>query len=240
MRRAAAGSSGLRADGQLLSCNGSVVWQDAPLHFAVRSREMSSVVGATLGVGGVLVGVIVGFSLATALFRGYVRQFEELRQPTPIARRPRRRLLLPYRATPPPTHPTERPHCQNGARAEASASRGHERATGAEREPRRPMTSPCRGTSSSSCTRSWRASRCLSGATRCAWSAGPIGSHTETVTTCHRCVGQRWVCEAHPDRPWPHEDCAGPGEPCPLCNAGEPLRDPPGFVSIVRVEDGDE
>jgi hypothetical protein len=23
-----------------------------------------------------------------------------------------------------------------------------------------------------------------------------------------------WICEAHPDRPWPHDDCAGPGTPC--------------------------
>ena len=20
-----------------------------------------------------------------------------------------------------------------------------------------------------------------------------------------------WVCEQHPDKPWPHDDCAGPG-----------------------------
>jgi hypothetical protein len=27
--------------------------------------------------------------------------------------------------------------------------------------------------------------------------------------TCTRCRGERWVCEAHPDKPWPHDDCAG-------------------------------
>jgi hypothetical protein len=25
------------------------------------------------------------------------------------------------------------------------------------------------------------------------------------------------VCEAHPELPWPHDDCAGPGMPCPNC-----------------------
>ena len=24
-----------------------------------------------------------------------------------------------------------------------------------------------------------------------------------------------WVCEQHPGRGWPHDDCAGPGMPCP-------------------------
>lgn len=22
-----------------------------------------------------------------------------------------------------------------------------------------------------------------------------------------------WICEQHPDKPWPHDDCAGPGMP---------------------------
>jgi hypothetical protein len=22
-----------------------------------------------------------------------------------------------------------------------------------------------------------------------------------------------WVCEAHPDHPWPHDECGGPGMP---------------------------
>src|SRR5687767_12042224 len=34
---------------------------------------------------------------------------------------------------------------------------------------------------------------------------------------CHCTSG--WICEAHPDQPWPHDDCAGPGEQChnPAC-----------------------
>jgi hypothetical protein len=24
---------------------------------------------------------------------------------------------------------------------------------------------------------------------------------------------RKWVCEQHPDKPWPHDDCAGPGMP---------------------------
>jgi hypothetical protein len=31
-----------------------------------------------------------------------------------------------------------------------------------------------------------------------------------------------WVCEEHPERPWPHEACSGPGVPCdnPACEYG--------------------
>lgn len=36
---------------------------------------------------------------------------------------------------------------------------------------------------------------------------------------CPRCRDLRWICEEHPERPWPHDDCPGPGEPCPRCNA---------------------
>ena len=62
---------------------------------------------------------------------------------------------------------------------------------------------------------------------------------------CPLCQGERWVCEQHPERPWPHlvqtleqgphEDCAGPGDPCPACNPDAEL--PPGWVSIARVDD---
>ena len=29
-----------------------------------------------------------------------------------------------------------------------------------------------------------------------------------------------WICEEHPDLPWPHDDCGGPGVPCenPACD----------------------
>jgi hypothetical protein len=29
-----------------------------------------------------------------------------------------------------------------------------------------------------------------------------------------------WICGAHPERGWPHDDCAGPGVPCPRCQPG--------------------
>jgi hypothetical protein len=29
----------------------------------------------------------------------------------------------------------------------------------------------------------------------------------------HAC-DEGWVCERHPDQPFPHDDCAGPGMPC--------------------------
>ena len=40
----------------------------------------------------------------------------------------------------------------------------------------------------------------------------------EPRLTCGKC-DHGWICEAHPDRPWPHDDCAGPGIPCdvPTC-----------------------
>jgi DNA-directed RNA polymerase subunit RPC12/RpoP len=36
--------------------------------------------------------------------------------------------------------------------------------------------------------------------------------------TCGKCTNG-WICEAHPDRAWPHDDCEGPGMPCdvPTC-----------------------
>jgi hypothetical protein len=37
----------------------------------------------------------------------------------------------------------------------------------------------------------------------------------EREAACPTCQGSGWVCEAHPEHPWPHDDCAGPGEPCP-------------------------
>ena len=30
--------------------------------------------------------------------------------------------------------------------------------------------------------------------------------------SCH--CAQGWICEEHPDLPWPHDDCAGPGMQC--------------------------
>jgi hypothetical protein len=44
------------------------------------------------------------------------------------------------------------------------------------------------------------------------------------MQSCTHCGGCRWVCEAHPERPWdgPHAcGCGAPGEPCPICNVPE-------------------
>jgi hypothetical protein len=41
---------------------------------------------------------------------------------------------------------------------------------------------------------------------------------------CARCDNYRWVCEAHPDRPWDGAyacGCGAPGEPCPVCNRAD-------------------
>jgi hypothetical protein len=33
--------------------------------------------------------------------------------------------------------------------------------------------------------------------------------------TCGKC-DDGWICEQHPDRPWPHDACAGAGMPCDM------------------------
>ena len=34
---------------------------------------------------------------------------------------------------------------------------------------------------------------------------------------CRHCRGAMWVCENHPEVPWPERCDCGPGMPCPLC-----------------------
>jgi hypothetical protein len=56
------------------------------------------------------------------------------------------------------------------------------------------------------------------------------------VKYCARCANERWVCEAHDDRPWGGEHgctCGAAGEPCPICNKVGPEavpEIPDGFV----------
>lgn len=38
------------------------------------------------------------------------------------------------------------------------------------------------------------------------------------MSDCPRCGDRQWTCEAHPDQPFEHDDCPGPGDPCPVCN----------------------
>jgi hypothetical protein len=49
------------------------------------------------------------------------------------------------------------------------------------------------------------------------------------------CGGEGWLCEQHPERAWPHDDCAGPGMPC-TCNPGAAL--PDGFTVVMTAKDG--
>lgn len=57
---------------------------------------------------------------------------------------------------------------------------------------------------------------------------------------CLRCVGTRWVCEAHPVMPWEGAhgcSCGAPGEPCPVCNRtaqGDAPAMPDGFKAETR------
>ena len=48
------------------------------------------------------------------------------------------------------------------------------------------------------------------------------GVYCDDHTPCSRCRHERWICEAHPERPWPPDDCPGLGETCLACNTGEP------------------
>lgn len=50
-----------------------------------------------------------------------------------------------------------------------------------------------------------------------------------------KCGGERWICEEHPELPWPHDDCPGPGMPC-HCNPNAELN--PGFTVIMTAKDG--
>jgi hypothetical protein len=38
-----------------------------------------------------------------------------------------------------------------------------------------------------------------------------------TTTPCPVCLGARWVCEDHLDKPWEHDGCGGAGAAC-VCN----------------------
>jgi hypothetical protein len=57
-------------------------------------------------------------------------------------------------------------------------------------------------------------------------------------TTAHACLAG-WVCEEHPDRPWPHDGCAGPIMSCefPGCSFvkdGKPSL-PREWVPLIRA-----
>jgi hypothetical protein len=62
--------------------------------------------------------------------------------------------------------------------------------------------------------------------------------------TCH--CDQGWICEEHPDRPWPHDECSGPGTQChnPECSwwQGENPKalDRPWDVVIASTSDSDD
>jgi Cysteine-rich CPCC len=74
---------------------------------------------------------------------------------------------------------------------------------------------------------------------------GPNGSLSLTAarekwrrqleTQTHVC-SDGWICEQHPERGWPHDECAGPGMPCLICNRASPPRLPSGWKSYARVK----
>jgi hypothetical protein len=61
---------------------------------------------------------------------------------------------------------------------------------------------------------------------------------------CARCDNCRFVCEAHPDKPWDGPcacGCGAPGDPCPVCNnrmyEGTEPELPEDFVVEKRIKD---
>jgi hypothetical protein len=67
---------------------------------------------------------------------------------------------------------------------------------------------------------------------------GPSTRHLTKPAQVHVCE-DGWICEQHPEQGWPHDDCAGPGRPCTLCqpSEGKP-RLPGGWRSIARADEG--
>jgi len=53
------------------------------------------------------------------------------------------------------------------------------------------------------------------------------------MLTCGKC-NDGWICEAHPDQPWLHDNCAAPGVPCdvPTC-AYRSMRRVKTFTGVV-------
>jgi hypothetical protein len=51
---------------------------------------------------------------------------------------------------------------------------------------------------------------------------------------CAKCLGAKWVCEKHPELPWPHERCDGAGQPCPTCNAEPWPEKPPNWEELLK------
>jgi hypothetical protein len=58
---------------------------------------------------------------------------------------------------------------------------------------------------------------------------------------CPLCEDERFVCEKHPENPWPHDDCAGPGLQCPVCQDPDARPElPAGWRSIASTEDSSD
>jgi hypothetical protein len=57
---------------------------------------------------------------------------------------------------------------------------------------------------------------------------------------CPTCKGQRWVCEAHEDRPWEGPEgceCGAPAMPCPVCNSTENGERPMAPKDMKHIDD---
>lgn len=62
-----------------------------------------------------------------------------------------------------------------------------------------------------------------------------------TREVCARCGGTGWQCEQHPHLRWPHDECAGPSEPCeePGCQMSDWLEFDEPLASSADEDDDD-
>jgi hypothetical protein len=53
--------------------------------------------------------------------------------------------------------------------------------------------------------------------------------------TAHQDIYQEgWICEQHPDRPYPHDDCAGPAMLCQTKGCPHLARSPHEVYDVIR------
>lgn len=65
--------------------------------------------------------------------------------------------------------------------------------------------------------------------------------NTMTEQICPTCLGERWVCENHPNKPWNENGCeCGAGAPCLDCNPTTGRDDPPRMPPGTTIICGDD
>jgi len=58
------------------------------------------------------------------------------------------------------------------------------------------------------------------------------------MLSCPRCQDTGWICEQHPDKPFGHDRCMGPGDPCSACNSAGCEASPPRYPAALQADAG--